>query len=57
MISAGYCKDYIGKSYKYAVSILESKGFTNIETIYLDDSSEEKKADTVDSVAIAGRVF
>ncbi len=56
MVSAGYYEDYSGKNYKYAVSILEGKGFTNIEAISLDDADTEKKVGEVDSISIAGDV-
>lgn len=56
MVSAGYYEDYSGKNYNYVVSILEGKGFTNIEAISLDDADTKKKAGEVDSISIAGDV-
>jgi hypothetical protein len=55
MISAGNTSDYIKKKYSAAESLLEAKGFTNIELIDLDDAGLfTNKKDTVESVTIDG---
>lgn len=57
-ICAGAESDYTGKKYKAVVKELELIGFTNIETVDLQDSVLFfKKNNTVDSVKVNGRAI
>ena len=54
MVSAGYASSYEKENYEYVVTQFEDLGFTNIETIDLDDAGFRKKKNTVESVSIGG---
>ena len=57
-ISAGYYSEYIGKNYKAVINDLTEKGFTNIETLDLNDAGGFSifavEEDTIDSISIKG---
>ncbi len=52
-ISAGSEYDYKDKNYKSAIAMLETAGFTNIETVELNDASS--KDGIIDTIAIGGK--
>jgi hypothetical protein len=52
-ITAGSEYDYRDKNYKSAIAMLESAGFTNIETVELNDTAA--KDGIVDTIAIGGK--
>lgn len=53
-ISVGYHSDYEKENYQFVITQFEDMGFTNIETIDLDDAGFRKKEDTVATVSIGG---